>query len=270
MPMWWGKFIGGFFGALLAGPIGMLIGVFIGHTFDRGLKTTRVSFGHQPGTHTRSQEVFFNATFLVMGHIAKADGYVSENEIQAAELVMARLGLTGTAKQNAINLFRAGKQPSFNLQQTLDDLFQACHRNPILLQMFVEIQSQMAHADGHLSANKQHVLQIISQRLGIGFYDFSAFEDFFRTGHQQSHQRSYQHAHAAPSRNRLSEAYKLLGIEQTATDAEVKKAYRRLMSQNHPDKLIAKGLPEEMVKLATEKTQNIRAAYDAVCKARGI
>lgn len=269
MPMWWGKLIGGFFGALLAGPVGVLIGVFIGHAFDHGLKITKVSFGHQPGTHTHSQEVFFNATFLVMGHIAKADGYVSENEIQAAETVMARLGLTGAAKQNAIHLFRVGKQPSFNLHQTLDDLFQACHRNPILLQMFVEIQSQVAHADG-LSPNKQRILQAISQRLGIGFFDFSAFEDFFRTGYQQSHQRSYQHTGATPSRNTLSEAYKLLGIAQTATDAEVKKAYRRLMSQNHPDKLIAKGLPEEMVKLATEKTQNIRAAYDAICKARGM
>lgn len=264
--MWWGKLIGGFFGALLAGPFGVVIGVLIGHAFDRGLNISHVFVGSQSGVHTHSQEVFFNSTFLVMGHIAKADGYVSEREIQVAESVMARLGLTGAAKQKAINFFREGKQSSFNLEKTLDDLFQACRRNPILLQMFVEIQWQVAHADGSLSADKQQIFQTICQRLGITLYNFSAFEDFFRTGYQQS----YQRAETVTPRNKLSEAYKLLGITETASDAEVKKAYRRLMSQNHPDKLIAKGLPEEMVKLATEKTQNISAAYDLVCKARGM
>lgn len=265
-PMW-GKLIGGFFGALLAGPFGVLLGVLIGHAFDRGLSVSTVFSSAQAGTtHTHAQEVFFDATFLVMGHVAKADGYVSEREIQAAEAVMTRLGLRGLLKQRAIELFRKGKQPSFNLQQTLDDLFKACRRNPVLLQMFVEIQWQVAHADGSLSANKQRVLQTICQKLGIVLYNFSAFEDFFQSGYQQSY-RQYE---TVPPKNTLFEAYKLLGISETANDADVKKAYRRLMSQNHPDKLIAKGLPEEMVKLATEKTQNIRAAYDAVCKARGI
>jgi DnaJ like chaperone protein len=265
MPMW-GKLIGGFFGALFAGPLGILFGVLIGHAFDQGLKVPSMfSFGQTGSTHTHAQEVFFDATFLVMGHVAKADGHVSEQEIKAARAVMARLGLSGALKQRAIDLFRLGKQPAFNLQKTLDDLFDACRRNPILLQMFVEIQWQVAQVDG-MTANKQHVLQTICQRLGITLYNFSAFEDFFRTGYQQSRQ-SYQ---TVSPRNTLSEAYKLLGLTETVSDVEVKKAYRRLMSQNHPDKLIAKGLPEEMVKLATEKTQNIRAAYDAVCKARGI
>lgn len=265
MPMW-GKFIGGFFGFLLAGPLGALAGVWIGHAFDRGLKVSTVfSAGQSDTMQSHAQEVFFNATFLVMGHVAKADGYVSKGEIQAAEAVMTRLGLRGSLKQRAIELFRVGKQPSFDLEQTLDDLFKACRRSPVLLQMFAEIQWQVARADG-ISAKKQHVLQRICQKLGIVFYDFSAFEDFFHRGYQQS----YQHRETVSPKNALVEAYKILGIPENANDADVKKAYRRLMSQNHPDKLIAKGLPEEMVKLATEKTQNIRAAYDMVCKARGI
>lgn len=269
MPMLWGKLIGGFFGALLAGPLGMLIGVLIGHAFDRGLKVSGEFYGkHAHAAHKRAQEVFFNTTFLVMGHVAKVDGHVSEREIQAAERVMARLGLRGALKQRAIELFREGKDPSFNLDKALEALFNACHHNPALLQIFAEIQWQVAHADGVLSANKQRVLQTICQRLGIVFYSFSAFEDFFRqAGYQQSRQ---QGAYTAPPKNALLDAYKLLGISGAATNADVKKAYRRLMSQNHPDKLIAKGLPEEMVKLATEKTQNICAAYDLVCKNRGM
>ncbi|MDH5649967.1 MAG: DnaJ domain-containing protein, partial [Gammaproteobacteria bacterium] len=72
----------------------------------------------------------------------------------------------------------------------------------------------------------------------------------------------------APSHSNLVHAYTLLGIKENATDAEVKTAYRKLMSQHHPDKLVSRGLPEEMMKLATEKTQEIKAAYEAIVAAR--
>ena len=73
---------------------------------------------------------------------------------------------------------------------------------------------------------------------------------------------------AAPTASSIHDAYKVLGIPADSTDADLKKAYRRLMSQHHPDKLVAKGLPEEMIKLATEKTQEIKAAYDMIKKSR--
>jgi DnaJ like chaperone protein len=68
----------------------------------------------------------------------------------------------------------------------------------------------------------------------------------------------------------VSQAYDVLGIDRTASDAEVKKAYRRLMNQHHPDKLIAKGLPEEMIRIATEKTQQIKQAYEQIKTDRGM
>jgi DnaJ like chaperone protein len=266
----WGKLIGAFFGALLAGPFGLLLGLFIGHAFDRGLRISHQFSGQY--SHTHAQEVFFDATFSVMGHIAKADGYVSESEIHAAEAVMSRLNLRGPAKKRAIEFFSQGKQADFSLEKTLNELLQACQQNPALLQMFAEIQWQVAQADGAVSPSKKRLLEGICQRLGIMFYSFSAFEDFFRAAYQQQQHYRYQgpHTQVPPSRNQLSEAYKLLGIAEAATDVELKKAYRRLMSQNHPDKMIAQGLPEEMIKLATEKTQNIRSAYDLICKHRGI
>jgi len=267
----WGKIIGGFFGFLLAGPFGLFIGVVIGHFFDRGLNLAWQRWPFHMGASSQAQQAFFNSTFLVMGHIAKVDGRVSEAEIHAARAVMKRMGLNDEQKQRAIELFEQGKQADFNLEQTLAELVQACHGNKILLQLFVELQSQTALADGHVSQAKQRVLQAICHTLGFAPLNFVFFEDFFNQYSQQHYQHGQQRAHHVPSsRYQLQEAYQLLGVAETATDAEVKKAYRRLMSQHHPDKLIAKGLPEGMLKLATEKAQKIQAAYDKVCAARGI
>lgn len=265
----WGKLICGFFGFLLAGPVGMLFGIFIGQFFDRGLRYQwQTSFGQQ----ATAQQAFFNATFLVMGYVSKADGRVSEAEIQMARNVMDRMGLNDTQRQRAIELFNQGKQPNFNLDAALTQLIQACHRNKVLLRIFVETQMQAAQADGHLSATQQQVLQRICQRLGFAPLNFSFFEDLFNF--QRNYQQNYQHQQGYQPRQQtqlnLRDAYTVLGIKETATDAELKRAYRRLMSQHHPDKLVSKGLPEEMMKLATEKAQNIKAAYERICDARGM
>lgn len=260
----WGKIIGGFFGFLLGGPIGLIIGIFIGHLFDRGLSIQ--SFN--TSANSEAQAAFFNATFLVMGHIAKADGRVSEAEINAARSIMNRMGLNEEQRQRAIRLFEEGKQPQFNLEQTLTHLSQACHGSRVLLRMFVEIQSQNALADGHLSPAKQQILQTICRYLGFAPLNFAFFEDFFG-GFQRGYQQQHQHYQRGNSHSQLQEAYQTLEVPQTATLPEIKKSYRKLMSQHHPDKLMAKGLPEGMVKLATEKTQKIQAAYEKICAARG-
>lgn len=261
---------------MLAGPFGLFLGVIIGHIFDRALLRQRGSFG--ASGQAEAQQAFFKATFLVMGYIAKADGRVSEAEIQAARVAMDRMSLSEAMRQRAMELFTQGKQPDFNLEQTLSQLLQACHRNKILLHMFLELQMQAARADGVLSPQKQRVVQMISQRLGFAPLNFAFFEDLFgfttsqqQHGYQQGYQQ-YGGGYREPPRHQLPlrDAYTLLGVAETATDADVKRAYRRLMSQHHPDKLVSKGLPEEMIKLATEKTQNIKAAYERICAARGI
>ena len=87
---------------------------------------------------------------------------------------------------------------------------------------------------------------------------------------QQNYQQYQNYQGTRRQQVSLQDAYLLLGISASVSNAEVKRAYRKLMSQHHPDKLIAKGLPEEMLKLATEKTQNIKAAYESICAARGM
>ncbi len=244
------------------GPIGLVFGFILGHLYDIGY------FGQfanvmKSTAHTHAQQIFFNNTFKIMGYIAKSDGHVSENEIRTAKHIMQRMGLNETLKSQAIQLFTIGKRPDFNLDAALNELRQACFMQPTLLQLFLEIQYQMAAADsGQLTAAKQQTLQHICAKLGVAGFQYH------QAGGQYQHSQRQRTGSRASSAFRLQEAYQLLGVANDASDDEVKKAYRRQMSQNHPDKLIAKGLPPEMIKVATQKTQRIKEAYELIKKSR--
>jgi len=258
---WWGKLLGGYFGFVLGGPIGALLGAALGHQFDKGARAHI-----EPGHQERVQLSFFTATFSVMGHMAKADGRVSESEIQLARQVMAEMSLNSEQKKLAIDLFNQGKQPDFPVLEVLDQLRRECHRRTTLLQMFLEIQLHAAYADGVMHSEEKRLLLQIFEHLGFSRRVFEQLDAMVRA-QRQFHGDARQRA---PGRDMLKDAYAALGVSKSASDAEVKKAYRRLMNQHHPDKLMAKGLPEEMIKLATEKTQEIKAAYDTIKDARGM
>ncbi len=265
---WWGKIIGGGFGLMFAGTFGGLLGVYLGHKFDRGLRLNwiRMNVGYNNAGTAQIQHAFFKATFAVMGHVAKSDGRVSESEIQVARQIMRRLGLNATQKQQAVEYFNLGKQTAFDFEGALSEFMLACQRQRILLQMFVEFQYQTASAEGTVAPSKLRILEIISRTLGVR-PAFSAFNDFFSGANQQQH--SYHRAYQTNSQGSLQEAYDVLGVNQSTPAPDVKRAYRKLMSQNHPDKLVSQGLPEEMIKLATEKTQNIQKAYDQIKQTKG-
>lgn len=257
-----GKLLGAVLGLICGGPIGLVFGFILGHLYDVGY-FHHIRQAVNGSMHTQAQRIFFESTFKVMGHIAKSDGRISESEIRAARDIMTRMGLNESMKQEAITHFNIGKQADFNLNNTLHTLHEACHLQPTLLQIFFEIQCQMAGADGHLTQAKQATLQYISQQLGI---------PGFRQQYQQQHQH-YQQRQRTNSQNTsalsLNEAYQLLEVSKNASKEDIKKAYRRQMSQNHPDKLIAKGLPPEMIKVATQKTQKIKKAYELIKKTKG-
>lgn len=264
---WWGKLAGGAFGFMLGGPLGALIGAAIGHQIDTGMEQMgqegwdRIEGGWQPGDQERIQTAFFTATFSVMGHIAKADGRVSRDEIRAAEQVMNSMNLSPDLRRAAIELFNQGKQPDFPLDQVLQQFRSECRRRYTLIRMFIEIQLQAVFADGVVHPKERQVLRHICLTMGMSEQEFEAL--LGAAGAESHHGGTHGSA-----RMSLDEAYAILEISPGASDREVKKAYRRLMSQHHPDKLVAKGLPEEMMKLATEKTQEIRAAYDLIRKRR--
>jgi len=259
---WWGKALGGAFGFMIGGPLGALMGIAFGHNFDRGMGS--LGSGGSQADQERIQAAFFTATFSVMGYIAKADGRVTADEINLAEAVMDRLGLDPEMRKSARKLFNEGKSSDFPIDEVLRQFKSESHRRSTLMQMFLELQLQAAYADGVMHPAEKEVLVNICGHLGIPVFQLDRLEEMLRAGFGRG---GYETGVSA--KTTLEDAYAILGVDASVSDAELKKTYRRLMSQHHPDKLVSKGLPEEMIKDATEKTQQIRAAYEQVRKSRG-
>lgn len=262
--MWQGKALGAVVGVFAAGPVGALFGTFIGHLFDVEAET-RLRSARPRETALGVQEAFFRATFQTMGRIAKADGRVSEEEIRAARAMMSELRLAEREVRFAIELFSEGKSPQFPLEATLQQLYRVCRNRPDLCRMFVQIQLQAALWGGGINPAARRVLSRVCEALDVSAYELVQMEALLRM-QQSAHQANDTRAAA----DRVAQAYEVLGVTAAASDSEVTKAYRRLMNQNHPDKLHAKGLPESMMKMAEEKTRQIRAAYEVLRDARGM
>ena len=255
---WWGKLAGGAFGFMMGGPLGVLLGVVFGHQFDKGIKRQQ-----QSGTVTeQTQLAFFTAAFAVMGRVAKSDGRVSESEIGHARRIMEQMSLNDEQKEAAIKLFYEGKNDGFDLDGVLAQFRHECHRSTNLMRFFLEIQIMTAMADGVLHENERELLISIAEKLG---FSRTLFDHLLHVAQGFS---SGAPGSAPPAKEQIDEAYDLLGVKPKDSDAEVKKAYRRLMNQHHPDKLVARGMPEEMIKLATTKSQEIRQAYELVKQVR--
>jgi DnaJ like chaperone protein len=263
--VWQGKAVGALVGVVAGGPVGALCGAFIGHLFDAHAQSKPQASATSYTSSRDVQEPFFNASFQVMGHIAKANGRVTEDNIRAARAMMTELRLGEPEVQLAIELFTAGKASDFPFDQTLQSLYALCRKRPDLCRMFIQIQLQAALWAGSIEPATRRMLSRACKALDVSAYELVQMEALLRM-----QRASRQPETSQPAVNRLTEAYEVLGMSHTATDGEVTKAYRRLMNQNHPDKLVAKGLPESMMKMAEEKTRQIRAAYERVRDARGM
>ena len=251
---WWGKVVGGAFGFMIGGPLGALLGASFGHQFDAGSKSH-----HHVGDQERVQAAFFTATFAVMGHIAKADGRVTQDEIALAEQLMGQMKLSTDQRKLARSLFDEGKQSDFQLEGILEQFRQECHRRSTLIRMFMEIQIQAALADGRIAPEESDILKQVAGALGIAHDDLEQLINLMRGTHA-SHRKGDQIS--------LADAHRILGVKPDTPLPEIRKAYRRLLSRHHPDKLVSKGLPQEMVKLANKKTHEIRTAWEQVKQAR--
>lgn len=290
---WLGKLIGALLGHAVAGPVGALFGILIGNFFDKGLAEhfSNPHLLYHAEKRQVVQKIFFQATFSVMGHIAKADGRVSEEEIEIARVLMDEMRLSREQKELAKNLYNEGKREQFNLDAILNLLLKVCGENRHLLQLFLDIQYRAAQIDG-LPTKKFNLLNSIFIKLRFAplgrqhrFYEdfgstsssYQSPEEEDHSSHQQKQQHHYrqqkkeqqQQYYQKTPQNTLAHAYALIDVSPSATKQEVKRAYRRLLSKNHPDKLIAQGLPEQMIKLANDKTFKIRKAYELICQTKG-
>lgn len=248
-PFPWGKIVGGVCGLFLGGPIGAAFGVVLGHSLDSGMGNLLLG-----SDLAALQRAFFETLFRLLGHLARSDGRVSEQEVAYTERLIARMGLQREVRRRAIVLFNQGKQPGFDWNGELRDFAQVSRGQPQLRRLLLELLIDGALADGRLKAEGRRILETSADALGVPRAELEAM--LGRRGRGQAMEKV--------------DPYAVLGVPRNASPDQVKRAYRRLMSRHHPDKLVAKGLPPEMMAVAERKTREIRAAYDQIKAERGV
>jgi len=256
---WYGKALGGIIGLVVAGPWGSVVGVLLGHQIDGG----RVSFlrGGRRDSYEISQ-LFFEVAFEVMGRVAKIDGRVSEEEVRAARAIMHGMGLSPEQMDAAIEHFTRGKRDDYPLTARLAALERQIDDRAELARAFVQLELQAALGAGSIGPEKRQLLWHVASALDVRRSEFEQIELFVLRGYGDPAARR-------GGAQSIEEAYRVLGVAASAGDDEVKKAYRRLMNQHHPDKLVARGLPQSMIGIAEQKTHEVRAAYEKIKAQRG-
>ena len=255
---WFGKGIGGLIGAFVAGPVGSLVGVLLGHQWDENAATQR---GGRRSARTISQ-LFFEVTFEAMGQIAKVDGRVSEDEVRVARRIMQGMQLSAEQMRSAIEHFTRGKGSDYPLAARLDALAGQIRDRTDLARAFVQIQLQAAVGAGAVGPDKRQLLWRVASALGVTRAELAQIEALVRGFEQRGTAQS-------TTVQSLEDAYRVLGVSAQASNDEVKTAYRRLMNRHHPDKLVARGLPESMAGVAEQKTHEVRTAYERIKTQRG-
>ncbi|MBC3765397.1 co-chaperone DjlA [Neptunicella marina] len=274
----WGRILGTLFGFMFARIPGAIIGFVVGHLFDKGYSQDfdqMGGFGRFFGqaNDMRKQAIFFHALFSLMGHVAKANGRVTKDEINMASQLMDQMNLEGEVRREAQQAFNEGKAADFPVSDILQEFKQSCHGRRDIMQVFLEILIQAAFADGQVQKEEQVVLEKAARALGFRnnelLYLISIYEAElrFRQGRSSGHGR--QKASSYSTKDSLSDAYKILGVSASDSMGDIKKAYRKLMSENHPDKLVSKGLPKQALEIAKNKAQDIQAAYELIKSKRG-
>ncbi len=250
--------IGALLGALFGGFAGLIIGAAAGYVASTALRQT-VMGGLQV-----VQSQLIDSTFSVMGALCKADNVVTRDEINAVEQIFTMLRLPDEQRRRAKAAFNLGKQPDFDLDAAVNQFARISRRRAPLIQLFLQLQVMAVAADGKVDPAEHQMLVRIARRLGLSEHDVAQLEALLRAGAAGPSARG-----APPPRDRLADAYAALGVSADTSAADIKRAYRKLISQNHPDKLAARGLPESMRAVAEERSREINAAYDLIKNARG-
>ena len=267
---WKGKLFGTVLGFFLGGPVGAIMGATLGHQLDKNKGDIGVEEFLYFKSKQHVQQAFFDVVFSVMGHVAKVDGVVSKNEIMFATQVMDEMQLSSIQRKEAIVLFEEGKKDNFPLHNTVASFCHECNGHRSFLFMFLGIQFQMAYADGDLNVKEKELLTQIAKQAGISNFEYQRIKLQFHARQRSDQQKkqwqqTYTHYQSI---SKLDAAYNSLGVKASATENEIKSAYRRLIRQHHPDKLEAQNLSEEMMNREKEKAQEIIKAYEAIKLAR--
>jgi DnaJ like chaperone protein len=244
----WGKVIGGVAGFALGGPLGALIGAYAGHKMDRAREGDPTYIGSSDTNQQTRQVAFTMAIIVLSAKMAKADGVVTREEVEAFKRVFH----IPTEEMSCVGkLFDEAREDSQGFEPYAEQIAQMFAREPVILEELLGGLFHIARADGVVHPSELDFLSRVSVIFGFSKRDFERLQ-------------------ASYNNQEKTDSYEVLGVKKDATDAEVKKVYRELIVENHPDKLMAQGLPQEFIDLANEKMAAINSAYDNIKKQRRI
>ena len=250
----WGKIIGGAAGFALGGPLGALLGALAGHAADKyvGIETPAIAGpGGEPGVDERAatRQVAFTIAVIALGaKMAKADGQVDRSEIAAFKEVFQ---VPASETANVARVFDLAKRDARGFEPYAKQIAKMFSKNHPVLEELLDGLFHIARADGKVHDSELAYLAEVATLFGFSEAEFARIREL----------------NIGPDE---ADPYTVLGITRTMSNDEIRAAWRKLARDNHPDKLIAQGLPEEFVTMANQKLATINAAYDKVAKERGI
>lgn len=258
---WFGKVVGAILGLILfRNAFGLLIGAVAGHMFDVGLM--RVRTPPKPSS-------FIAPLFSFAGALSKSDGRVSEQEIRAAEALMGRLQLDSDLRRVAIERFNIGKQPEFEVHLAVADLKSWASGRRDLAFLLLDMLLDLVYAEGTLAVAKLAMVRKLCWSLGVSDAELNAIAAMKGYGPRYESPRGPRSGPQRPASNSTltTDPYTVLGIGHDAKAPDIKRAYRKLMSQHHPDKL--GNVPDELKHRAESRAREINAAYERIKSERG-
>ena len=243
----WGKVIGGVAGFALGGPLGALIGAYAGHRMDKARDGAGAPVGYGEADQQTRQVAFTMAVIVLSAKMAKADGVVTREEVDAFKRIFH---IPADEMNNVGRLFDEARQDAGGFEPYAEQIAAMFRFEPAVLEELVGGLFHIAQADGVIQPAELDYLARVSAIFGFSQHDFERIK-------------------ASYDKPETSSPYQVLGVSQDDSDGDIKKAYRKLIHENHPDKLMAQGLPQEFIDLANEKMAAINAAYDNIKKQRG-
>lgn len=231
---WMGKLVGGTIGFALGGPLGAIFGAAFGHAFDSGAELDTAGNRQRLSSVEQHQLTFFVAAFSMLAKLAQSDGRVSQEEIDSIEGFMQKdLRLSAESRYAAVNIFRT----ALNAPGTFDDFARQFYgqfsHQPQMLEVMIDILIRVAVSDGSMTPGEEQLI-------------LSAVNTFHFSGVRYQQLKS-QYVQTA------DKAYAVLGCSPDDSDDQVKRNYRQRVQEYHPDKIAAKGLPEEFTRFAQDK-----------------
>ena len=246
----WGKVIGGVGGFALGGPLGALMGAVAGHAYDKmkeGGPETII------GDNAAQQVAFTTAIIVLSAKMAKADGQVTRDEVDAFKELF---NIPPDEMKNVGELFDEAKKDASGFEPYAEQIARLFAHEPMVLEELLGALFHIARADGVFHPEEMKLLRKTALIFGFTATQFERLKAI--------------HMGEAGRDEGPSDPYQVLGINRGASDNLVKTTYRKLIRENHPDTLIAKGMPQEFIDVANEKMAAINAAYDLVEKERGL